>query len=291
MGVTETLQKKAREYRKKSKQRSISRTFRPRKKYYVSGAVIAIIVLIFFLSSGFLSQVGQRETITLTPIGTSLALDDQTNMVLTRWEYNPTEGNMEIELGINSTHIEEFEDFTYYINLYTNGETETPIRIAFDCDSFVVVQSTQVDPAQYYSLVCSLSISNEGTTDVYTSTFYSAESVMTITDNINMNKTEDEYYLESYSANYSLKETQYNETEYQIQTLNAEIADYQARIDDLEESLPNLTTAEQETANARISRFESIISSDQSRVTSLTNQLRQLEQDMRALQEKASYLS
>ena len=144
----------------------------------------------------------------------------------------------------------------------------------------------------HYQIYCVVSVtSSDGTVSQYQLSFWGApDSVIQQTDALKLEKTEDEYLLASYDANYNLLDEQLNELTQQENYLNAQIASEQAQISDLQDSLDSMTSAERSQANSRIASLQSQRSQNENTLKTVQQSIADTEQEMAALQEKASVL-
>lgn len=247
-------------------------------------------ILALFLCSNSLSSFGQREVITLTPLGSSATVDEDTQVSLIRWEYDSQQQTMEFELDVDTTYLDD--NIQFGVNLLAGSETQITLKAAYYCDTFLVFQAKDVPQSAYYQIYCVVSVTgSDGTTSQYQLSFWGAEdSVIQQTDSLNLDKTEKEYLLASYEANYNLLGEQLEQLIQQEDYLTAQIASAQAQITTLQNALDSMTSAERSQANARITSLQTQRSQDETTLKTVQQNISDTEQEMAALQEKARVL-
>ena len=267
-----------------------ARLFRPRRIQIIVILSVLILILALFLCSNTFSSFGQREVVTLTPLGTTADIGEDTQVSLIRWEYDQQQQAMEFELDVDTTYLDD--NIQFGVNLLAGSETQIALKAAYYCDTFLVFQAENVPQAAYYQIYCVVSVtSSDGTVSQYQLSFWGApDSVIQQTDALKLEKTEDEYLLASYDANYSLLNEQLDELTQQENYLNAQIASEQAQISDLQDALDSMTSAERSQANSRIASLQSQRSQNENTLKTVQQSIADTQQEMAALQEKASVL-
>lgn len=285
--LPQKLEKKMKASQGKSLQ---ARLFRPRRIQIIVILSVLILILALFLCSNTFSSFGQREVVTLTPLGTTADVGEDTQVSLIRWEYDQQQQAMEFELDVDTTYLDD--NIQFGVNLLAGSETQIALKAAYYCDTFLVFQAENVPQAAYYQIYCVVSVtSSDGTVSQYQLSFWGApDSVIQQTESLKLEKTEDEYLLASYDANYSLLNEQLDELTQQENYLNAQIASEQAQISDLQDALDSMTSAERSQANSRIASLQSQRSQNENTLKTVQQSIADTEQEMAALQEKASVL-
>lgn len=285
--LPQKLEKKMKASQGKSLQ---AKLFRPRRIQIMIILSVLIFILVLFLCSNTISSYGQREVVTLTPLGTSASVGDDTQVSLIRWEYDQQQQAMEFELDVDTSYLDD--NIQFGVNLLAGSETQIALKAAYYCDTFMVFQAKNVPQAAYYQIYCVVSVTDSsGKESQYQMSFWGAPgSVIQANDALNLNKTEDEYLLASYDANYNLLAKQLDELTQQESYLTAEIASAQAQITDLQDALESMTSAERSQASARIASLQSQRSQNENTLKTVQQSIADTQQEMTALQEKASVL-
>lgn len=267
-----------------------ARLFRPRRIQIIVILSVLILILALFLCSNTFSSFGQREVVTLTPLGTTADIGEDTQVSLIRWEYDQQQQAMEFELDVDTTYLDD--NIQFGVNLLADSETQIALKAAYYCDTFLVFQAENVPQAAYYQIYCVVSVTgSDGKVSQYQLSFWGApDSVIQQTESLKLEKTEDEYLLASYDANYSLLNEQLDELTQQENYLNAQIASEQAQITDLQDALESMTSAERSQANSRIASLQSQRGQNENTLKTVQQSIADTEQEMAALQEKASVL-
>ena len=285
--IPQKLEKRIKTARGKSLQ---ARLFRPRRIQIMVLLSILILILLLFLFSSTLASFGQREIVTLTPLGTSAAVGDDTQVSLIRWEYDPQQQAMEFELDVDTTYLDD--NIQFGVNLLAGNETQVALKAAYYCDTFLVFQAQNVPQAAYYQIYCVVSVTDSsGAVSQYQMSFWGAPgSVIQNYPSLHLDKTEEEYLLASYAANYNLLEIRLEELTQQKDYLTADIASAQAQITDLQDALTSMTSAERSQASSRIASLQSQRSQNENTLEAVEQEMTDIQQEMTALQERASVL-
>lgn len=261
-----------------------SRQYKDVKNWYYLEVLVAVTLLgLFFTSTSWFKS---TDDIQATAIGDSVDFSNDVSLTLKRWEYNPDTELTEIEIAKNSILVDD--DYSMTMNLYADGETVLGLKIAYDSDAFMVLQSTdrarKADYLQLNMIYQHENANGESTTETHVFT----ADMQTIEQNpsLSMDKTDAQYEKLSIQNDIQLQEDKIKQYTDRINELSQNITNYKSDLEDLQANMDNLTSEERSAAGTKINRYNQAIKQAEDEITAKQIDIEALEKDIQTLQKK-----
>lgn len=203
----------------------------------------------FFLTSGLWFQ--NQKLVEATEIGVGNSWEDYEFTILS-WEYSEEQKMMEILIDVKNRSMKEVNAYDVAARERKSGTLDAEIVV--NEEDFIVVHLDNI--ARRWSEIV-LHVSLKGETD-YLKLYTNKNSVTCVEEIRDM--TENEYYCMKYQAEIAICEGNITNLEEQIKENDGDMASYQNRVQELEESKEFQTVQEMEETDALIRKAEEEIS-------------------------------
>lgn len=247
------------------------------RKKYMTIAVLAAIIYVFFLSSKLWMPNADNAS-NYTEIGTVLQIGNSDNKVtLINWEYSEAQEAMSVEMDLASTIEPKFA-------AVDKSGSRIPVNLRLAESGTYVLELSSV-PADFRA------ISLRVTTGKSTVRLYTNESKVSRVSALSFYSTLDEYLEARIGRNQKQLEAEIADTQKQIADLNSQIEQYQQQIDQTTSRMPYLTRQQRSDAEASIKEWNQKISDCQNKISDLNETIQELKQEREGQGERESIVS